>query len=35
MSGALDLGLGMVIMANTTAAYDVDALFDLTRKQPW
>jgi CubicO group peptidase (beta-lactamase class C family) len=30
-----DLGLGMVIMANTTAAYDVDALFDLLRKQPW
>jgi len=25
----------MVVMANTTAAYDVDALFDLLRRQPW
>lgn len=29
------LSLGMVVMANTTAAYDVDALFDLLRRQPW
>jgi hypothetical protein len=30
-----DLGLGMVVMANTTAAYDVETLFVLLRRQPW
>jgi hypothetical protein len=29
------LGLGMVVMAHTTATYDVDTLFDSLRRQPW
>jgi CubicO group peptidase (beta-lactamase class C family) len=30
-----DVGLGMVVMANTTAAYDVDGLFETIRAHSW
>ena len=30
-----DAGLGMVVMANTTASYDVDSLFDALSGLPW
>ncbi len=30
-----ELDLGMVVMANTTAAYDYDGLFDLLRRVSW
>jgi CubicO group peptidase (beta-lactamase class C family) len=30
-----ELGLGLVVMANTTAPYDVDGLFDALRTLPW